>query len=206
MTASLASFLPDFELSGMRSFHAPNQIPAEAGSSSDPQIDLEAVRAEARAEGEAAARAELARSHADELEAEARRHALELEILRAELEAMAAETIPQAIAARSADIADLIASDVGDILAPLLDQAVRSRMLAGLADEIRTALELENAVKISVSGPEGMIASLREALGADADRVVMRQTDGVDIDVEVDRTRFASRIREWSKTLAESLA
>jgi hypothetical protein len=47
---------------------------------------------------------------------------------------------------------------------------------------------------------------LREILGADADRVVMRQTDGVDIDVEVDRTRFASCIREWSKTLAESLA
>ncbi|MCY0149930.1 hypothetical protein OEG84_20060 [Hoeflea sp. G2-23] len=206
MTASLASFLPDFELSGIRSFHAPTQNSAPAGDSGESRIDLEAIRNEARAEGEAAARAELARSHAAEREAEATRHALELEVLRAELEAMAAETIPQAIAARSADIAELIAGDVADILAPLLDQAVRSHMLAGLAGEIRAALDLDNAGQISVSGPEGMIESLREALGADADRVVMRQTDGIDFDVEVDRTRFASRIREWSKTLAESLA
>jgi hypothetical protein len=147
-------------------------------------------------------------SHQHELDLQAAqvRHAGEIAEIKAELEMLAAQTIPEAIAARSSEIAELIAGDVEAVLAPLVDEAIRTRIIAGLADEIRTLLELDNATRISVSGPEGVITALREIIGPDADRLVVGKTDGVDIEIEVDRTRFVSRVSEWTKVLAENLA
>lgn len=204
MTASLARFLPDFELSGMRAF----QSALRDGDASpiESATDIDAVGAQARAEGAAQARAELSRQHALERDADERRHQAQLAALRAEMETLAAQTIPGAIAARSAEIADQIASDVAAVLTPLVDAAVRQRILEGLAGEIKSALELENAGQIYVSGPEDLVSALRDILGGDAEKFAIRQADGVDMEIEVDRTRFVSRIADWSKALAEGLA
>jgi hypothetical protein len=55
MTASLAMFLPDFEISGIRSFsETQNDVSAaQPVVPAEPAIDVDAVRAEAYAEGEA---------------------------------------------------------------------------------------------------------------------------------------------------------
>ena len=206
MTASLARFLPDFELSGINVFQAAVHEDGPSKSAPEPKIDVEAIRAEARAEGEALVRAEMTRQHELELQAERSRHSEELAALRVELESLAAHTVPEAVAARSGQVAELIASDVEAVLAPLIDQAMRTRILAGLADEIRDILELENSARICVSGPEGLISALRDVIGFDADKLVIRETDALDIEIEVDRTRFASRISVWAEALAESLS
>ncbi|MDP3525799.1 MAG: hypothetical protein Q8S27_14575, partial [Hoeflea sp.] len=130
----------------------------------------------------------------------------ELEALRAELEARAGHAIPAAVAARRDSIAAEIAADVEAALAPLIDTAVRARIVAALADEIRGILELEAAGRISLSGPPALVAALREALGPAADRLDSRETDGFEIEVDVDRTRFATRLSAWAEALAESLA
>ena len=122
-----------------------------------------------------------------------------------ELETNAAKTIPDAIAARSADIADLIAGDVEAVLKPLINEAVRERILAGLTDEIRKILVLENASRIRVSGPEALVQAFREQVGIDADRLTVEENEGFDIEVEVNRTQFASRLADWSKALSEVL-
>ncbi|MDP2121430.1 MAG: hypothetical protein Q8K28_16155 [Hoeflea sp.] len=205
MTASLARFLPDFELSRISAFQAARHEDLSTPSD-EPGFDLEAVRAAARAEGEAAARAELSLRHESERQADASRHAAELEALRAELEARAGHAIPAAVAARRDSIAAEIAADVEAVLAPLIDTAVRARIVAALADEIRGILELEAAGRISLSGPPALIAALREALGPAADRLDSRETDGFEIEVDVDRTRFATRLSAWAEALAESLA
>lgn len=205
MTASLARFLPDFELSRINAFQAASREESSRGHAADPDIDVEAIRAGARAEAEARVRKELALLHESDRQADADRHAAELQALREELEVRAAQSIAEAVAARSEHIAGLIAADVETVLAPLMDQAVRTRIIAALADEVRASLELENAGQICVSGPEGLVAAFREALGPAADRLVVRETDGLDIEVEIDRTRFATRISAWADTLAESL-
>jgi hypothetical protein len=208
MTASLAMFLPDFEISGIRSFsETQNDVSAaQPVVPAEPAIDVDAVRAEAYAEGEAAARAELEAQHAAEREAVAKRHAAEIAALRAEMETVAAQSIPKAIAARSADIADAIASDVAEILAPVMDQTIRARVLERLAGEIRGVLDLDNAGKVSVTGPEGLVTALCDILGADADRIVVSHSGQFDIEVEVDRTRLATRLSDWTKAVEESLA
>jgi len=205
MTASLARFLPDFELSRISAFQAARQED-HSTSTDDPAFDIDAVRAEARAEGEAAARAELSLRHDSERQADASRHAAELEALRVELEAHAAHAIPAAIAARRDSIAAEISGDVEAVLAPLIDTAVRARIIAALADEIRGILELETAGRISVSGPPALVDALREAIGPAADRLDSRETGGFEIEVDVDRTRFATRLSAWADALAESLS
>lgn len=205
MTASFARYLPDFEFSGMNGFHADQHVEAEEKLVALPHIDTESIRAEARAEGEAIARAELTKKFEAEHLAIEDLHAAELEALRAELETKAVKTIPDAIAARSSEIADLIAGDVEAVLKPLINEAVRKRILAGLADEIRKILALENAGRIRVSGPQTLVHAFREQLGIDADRLTIEENDGFDIEVEVNRTQFASRLSDWSKALSEVL-
>lgn len=205
MTASLARFLPDFGASRINILHASRHQDAAPGSLPEPEVDIETIRAQARAEGEAIARAELSRRHDRELEAAQGRHAAELAAVKAELETLAARSIPEAIAVRSAQIAELIAGDVEAVLAPLIDEAIRARILSGLADEIRTVLELDNLASISVSGPQAVISALRDILGPASDRLVVREVDGVDVEVEYDRTRFASRISDWSESLSGNL-
>ena len=205
MTASFARYLPDFEFTDMSGFHADQHVEAEEKLVALPHIDTESIRAEARAEGEAIARAELTKKFEAEHLAIENLHAAELEALRVELESKAAKTIPDAIAARSAEIADLIAGDVEAVLKPLINEAVRKRILDGLADEIRKVLALENAGRIRVSGPEALVHAFREQVDIDADRLTIEENQGFDIEIEVNRTQFASRLSDWSKALTEVL-
>lgn len=205
MTASFARYLPDFEFTDMSGFHADQHVEANEKLVALPHIDTESIRAEARAEGEAIARAELTKKFEAEHLAIENLHSAELEALRVELESKAAKTIPDAIAARSAEIADLIAGDVEAVLKPLINEAVRKRILAGLADEIRKILALENAGRIRVSGPEALVHAFRDQVGVDVDRLTIEENDGFDIEVEVNRTQFASRLSDWSKALSEVL-
>jgi len=205
MTASFARYLPDFEFTDMSGFHADQHVEASEKLVALPHIDTESIRAEARAEGEAIARSELTKKFEAEHLAIENLHSAELEALRVELESKAAKTIPDAIAARSAEIADLIAGDVEAVLKPLINEAVRKQILAGLADEIRKILALENASRIRVSGPEALVHAFRDQVGVDADRLTIEENDGFDIEVEVNRTQFASRLSDWSKALSEVL-
>jgi len=205
MTASFARYLPDFEFTDMSGFHADQHVNDDEKPAALPHVNIESIRAEAKAEGEAIARAELTRKfEAEHLAIEAL-HAAELEALREELETNAAKTIPGSIDARSSEIAELIAGDVEAVLAPLVNEAVRKRILSGLADEIRRILALENAGQIRVCGPEALVDALREQIGAEADRLTIQINDGFDIEIEVNRTQFASRLSDWSKALAEVL-
>lgn len=205
MTASFARYLPDFEFSNMSGFHADQHVDEDEKPVALPNINIESIRAEARAEGEAMVRAELTRKFEAEHLAVETLHAAEMQALREELEAAAATTIPVAIEARSEEIAELLAGDVEAVLKPLIDATIRQRIIAGLADEIRKILSLENADHIRVSGSESLVESLCELIGADAEKLTIQHNDRFDIEVEVNRTLFASRLSDWSKALAEVL-
>ena len=205
MTASFARYLPDFEFTDMSGFHADQHVDDDEKPAALPNINIESVRAEARAEGEAKVRAELTRKFEEEHLAVEKLHAAEMQALREELEAAAATTIPAAIEARSAEIAELLAGDVEAVLKPLVDETVRKRIIAGLADEVRKILSLENADHIRVSGPEALVNSLCELIGADAEKLTIQHNDRFDVEIEVNRTLFASRLSDWSKALAEVL-
>lgn len=205
MTASFARYLPDFEFTDMSGFHADQHVDDDEKPAALPNINIESIRAEARAEGEAIARAELTRKFEAEHLAIETLHAAEMQALREELEASAAKTIPAAIKARSSEIAEMLAGDVEAVLKPLIDETVRKRILAGLADEVRKMLALDNADHIRVSGPEALVDSLCEHIGADAEKLTIQKNEGFDIEIEVNRTLFASRLSDWSKALAEVL-
>lgn len=205
MTASFARYLPDFEFTDMSGFHADQHMDADEKPAALPNVNIESIRAEARAEGEAIARAELTRKFEAEHLAIENLHTAEMQALREELETSAAKTIPEAIKARSAEIAEMLAGDVEAVLKPLIDETVRKQILASLAEEVRKILSLENAKEIRVAGPEALVSAFREHIGADAERLTIQENDGFDLEIEVNRTLFASRLSEWTKSLAEVL-
>jgi hypothetical protein len=116
------------------------------------------------------------------------------------METVAAQTIPQAIADRSAEL-PMIASDIAEVLAPLSMKTIRARVLDRLVDELRGVLELENASQITCHrsrrprdrAVRAFLALTPTGLSSTAFR---REFD---IEVEVDRTRLATRISDWTK-------
>ena len=70
---------------------------------------------------------------------------------------------------------------------------------------MRKVLALDNANQIRVSGPAALADTLREQIGVDAEKLTVEKTEGFDIEVEIDRTLFASRLADWSKALSEVL-
>jgi hypothetical protein len=180
----------------------PDMPPRPAGI--DPALVEEMCR-EAAERARAEAVAEMTAQHEADRAALLDRHRTELEILRAEMAMLAADAVPAAVEARAGAIAEGVAADVARVLAPIVEQAVVSRMVSALANEIRAACSLESAEAIHASGPRSLVDALRDKLGEAGARVTLAETDGPEIVVTMDRARWSTRLQAWSGELAEAL-
>lgn len=210
MSAALVRFLPDFELSGVRppprvevSTHQPGSQPVETP-------DLDAIRQAARSLGSREARAEveaeLGEHHAAALAEIEERHQAELDALRLELSALAAEALPAAVSARADGIADGLADDIAAVIRPLLDQALADRMVAALADEIREACMIDTQTEVEVSGPAAMLEALGKLLADSHPEMTLTESESPDLVVTMDYTRWTTRLDAWAASLKEALA
>lgn len=210
MSAALVRFLPDFELSGVRPPPRVEVATHQPGSQSAEVPDLDAIRQVARSQGSREARAEveaeLGERHAAALAEIEERHQAELDALRLELSALAAEALPAAVSARADGIADGLADDIAAVIRPLLDQALADRMVAALADEIREACAIDTQTEVEVSGPAAMLEALGELLADSHPEMTLIETESPDLVVTMDHTRWTTRLDAWAASLKEALA
>lgn len=217
MSASLSRYLKDFsapkiELTRMPPKYFPDlegEFPAEDRSAQRPtmpEIDIDAERREAFAQGRAEATAELAFEHQRELAELKARHAEELEGLKHRL----AEDTASKLAAGFAEITGRLALALGDqtarVLAPVMQEALIKRAVEDLATMIRQGIGAGEGLTITVKGSPVLFEVLKQHL--DDDTLVFRHVvaDDIDLTVEMGEAVLVTRMAAWSDTVRKVLA
>lgn len=206
MSLALAQLLPEFDMPA-RARVVPDAMPQpkrerEKRNDPDPAL-IEAIREEARAEGRMEAERELGRKHASELADMEAEHARAMAAREIQILKNVAEALPAAITERADGLAARLSDEVARILTPLVEDRLRQKMVEALADEIRAALDMEAAEKISVSGPAIWLDVVRTSLAEKAESVTFTEAERADIEVVIDETRLRSRFDALEQSFGE---
>lgn len=170
-----------------------------------PEIDVEAERRRAFAEGRAEAGAELAFEHQREIAELKARHAEELEALTRRLEEEVARKLAEGFGAMTERLALAIGDQAARVLAPVLDEALRREAIENLAAMLRQGLAEGEGLAITVRGPLALFEALQAQL---PETTVFRHVESGDVDltVEMGETILVTRLAAWSDTVRKVLA
>jgi hypothetical protein len=210
MTASLSRYLKDFSAPPTMPATLASEDFASAFSFEDPQlqepvIDVDAVRAEAFAEGRQAGEAAIRAEWEDERAKLEARHADALADLRQRLEQDAARKIEEAFLAGVDRIAAAVADQTAFVLAPVLQEALAERAILEMAEMIKAALTTNKAACLTVKGPVALFDILKDALGDAAPDLRHVETLDLDISVDIDEAVLVTRLSAWAGSLKKVL-
>ena len=171
-----------------------------------PEIDIDAERRRAFAEGRAEATAELVFEHERQIADLQAAHAAELAALTQRLEAETANRLAE----RFADMADSLVVALGDqtarVLAPVMEDALLQRAVADMAQMIKQGLVAGEGCTLVVKGPTQLFEALKRQLGEDMPLFRHIETDDIDLAVEMDGTILVTRMAAWADTVRKVLA
>lgn len=217
MSAMLSRYLKDFsapkvELSLMPQKYFPDLDSDYADGDrlgarpAMPEIDIDAERRRAFAEGRAEATAELVFEHERQIADLQAAHAAELAALTQRLEAETANRLAE----RFADMADSLVVALGDqtarVLAPVMEDALLQRAVADMAQMIKQGLVAGEGCTLVVKGPTQLFEALKRQLGEDMPLFRHVETDDIDLAVEMDGTILVTRMAAWADTVRKVLA
>lgn len=195
MPLPAAARLIDFGL--LRNQDNAGDVAARHGGAMEARETTESLVARAREEGLAAGRAEKEAA----LEAQAAEFEARLDEERAawaEREgAEFAERMEAAFGALGAEVEEGVAA----ILAPLLEEAVRDRIVQDLVAALDTLLAGEAGPLVEISGPQDLLSRLGARLGARAKAVTFAPSGGVEIKVVAERTVIETQLGHWLKRI-----
>lgn len=217
MSAMLSRYLKDFsapkvELSLMPQKYFPDLDSDYADGDrlgarpATPEIDIDAERRRAFAEGRAEATAELVFEHERQIADLQAAHAAELAALTQRLEAETANRLAE----RFADMADSLVAALGDqtarVLAPVMEDALLQRAVADMAQMIKQGLVAGEGCTLVVKGPTQLFEALKRQLGEDMPLFRHVETDDIDLAVEMDGAILVTRMAAWADTVRKVLA
>lgn len=181
--------------------------PAFDLSAPEPQIDVEAEREQAFAAGRAEAEAELGARHQAEIEGLRKAHAAEIEALRDHLERHSAAMIAERFTTMTDMLADLVASQAANVLAPVLDEVLTRQAVADLATMIRAGLPEGDGIVVTVKGPSHLFEQLKLHFEEGAPMVLRHlEADDLDLAAEFGDTVLVTRMAAWADTVRRVLA
>jgi hypothetical protein len=157
--------------------------------------------------GEAHARGVLegrAAALVDQDQALARQQAAFDQKLAAERQKWAAEQgviLGELLVTQLRDIEDRIAGQVSRVLKPVVADHVRGRAVDELARMLEGMLAKGDYAKVTVSGPEDLLAPVEARLSGLAAGVSFLPADGVDLVVSADETILETRIGSWVQAI-----
>ena len=164
----------------------------------DPQAEeelarkLEEAQAQGRDEGRAAAMAEFEQEIAKERAQIEERAAGERDAWLAEEGRRVGEALETAMRKLETAIADSVAR----VLEPFLDAALRDKVIAELSLTL-SALLADEPPLLKISGPESLLAALREKLGTTKSSVEYVPSQSTDISVSADHLIVETRLKAW---------
>ncbi|MCV9998737.1 hypothetical protein OE766_10800 [Pararhizobium sp. YC-54] len=218
MSASISRYLKDFsapkvDLSLVPPRYFPDlddDFPAEGTFAMkpqvQPQIDIDAERREAFAQGRREAESEQLALHQAEIAALNARHAAELEAMRVRCDNEIAAMIHDRFSDMGSQLVTMLSDQTARVLAPVMDGVLLQKSIADLARMITLSIGSGEGVKIVVKGPATLFAALKHHL--DDETLIFRHQETADIDlsVEFSDSILVTRMAAWADTVGKVLA
>lgn len=171
-----------------------------------PEIDIDAERRRAFAEGRAEATAEIVFEHERQIADLQAAHAAELEALTRRLEEEAASRLAERFAEMADDLVAALGDQTARVLAPVMEDALMQRAITDMAHMVKQGLVAGEGCTITVKGPAHLFEALRRQLGEDMPLFRHVEADDVDLAVEMDGTILVTRMAAWADTVRKVLA
>lgn len=216
MSASISRYLKDFsapkvELSLVPPRYFPDlddDFPADGAFVMKPQaqIDIDAERSEAFAQGRREAEKEQLVLHEAEISALNARHAAELEAMRVRCENEIAAMIYDRFSDMGSQLAAMLSDQTARVLAPVMDSVLLQKSIADLARMITLSIGAGEGVKITVKGPAALFEALKRHLNDETLIFRHLETDDVDLSVEFGDSILVTRMAAWADTVGKVLA
>lgn len=184
--------------------HSPPEIIALGAVEPVAELDIAAERAAAREEGRQAGLEEARAAGDAALHLRDEEHSRALAELSARLEGEIAGKFAARFEALTIGLGREIGGQVADVLAPLVGEAVSSRMVAEFASVLSQTIA--EGAAVTVSGPQALLDRLAASpalAGVEISRVVI---DDADLSVEIGPTLVATRLAAWANGLREALS
>ncbi|WP_331373303.1 hypothetical protein [Sinorhizobium chiapasense] len=217
MSAPLSRYLKDFsapkiELSRMPPKYFPDidsgfpAVDRPGARPAMPEIDIDAERRDAFAEGRAEASAELVFEHQKQIAELEARHAEDMQALTLRLEGEVAGRL----ASKFTEMTERLAVGLGDqtarVLAPVMEEALLKRAIEDLAQMVRQGLAAGEGGVITVKGPQSLFEALKRHMPDDATLFRHIETNDIDLAVEMGDAVLVTRMAAWSDTVRKVLA
>ncbi|MBD9373853.1 hypothetical protein IB238_14595 [Rhizobium sp. ARZ01] len=216
MSVQLARYLKDFSAPRQSAPFLREGAFAQAGGATEetlfdiappePQIDIEVERAEAFAAGRAEAEAELDGRHQEEIAALRNAHAMELAELRTQYEQRAAAMVAERFSQMADTVADLVAGQAANVLAPVLDEALSRKAVADMAALIRAGVLEGEGIVVTVRGPSHLFEQLKSHFEGEVPVFRHLEADDLDLAAEFGETVLVTRMAAWADTVRKVLA
>ncbi len=171
-----------------------------------PTVDVEAERAAAFAEGRAEAEAELGARHEADLAALKDAHRAELDALRARYEQDYAAALAERFSTLTGEVADQVAAQTAQVLAPVMSQVLTKGAVADLARMVAEGLTDGEGVAITVKGPLNLFEQLKSHFEDAAPVFRHVEVQDVDLTVEFGDAVLVTRMAAWADTVRKVLA
>lgn len=217
MSVQLARYLKDFGApprAKTPTFSSPSFTQNDDGAKAEPfamplaepQVDVAAERAEAFAEGRAEAEAELAARHEADMTALKDAHQAELDALKARYEQDYADALAKKFSGLTAEVADLVAAQTAQVLAPVMSLVLTKGAVADLARMITEGLAGGEGVTVTVKGPANLFEQLKSHFEDTMPVFKHVEMQDVDLTVEFGETVLVTRMAAWADTVRKVLA
>ncbi|WP_428427559.1 hypothetical protein [Pararhizobium sp.] len=218
MSASISRYLKDFsapevDLSLVPPRYFPDlddDFPANGGFAmkpqAQPQIDIDAARRDAFAQGRREAESEQLALHETEISALNARHAAELEAMRVRCENEISAMIYDRFSDMGSQLVTMLSDQTARVLAPVMDGVLLQKSIADLARMITLSIGSGEGAKIVVKGPIALFEALKRHLN-DETLIFRHQESGdIDLSVEFGDSILVTRMAAWADTVGKVLA
>jgi hypothetical protein len=118
----------------------------------------------------------------------------------------AGETLVERMLAAMRDMEARISESTARILRPLLAAQLRRQAVTELSALVRTTASRDRGATLAVSGPDDLIAVLREKLADATAEVTFSVSETPDVQVTLDHTVLQTRLQEWAERIDEAVA
>ena len=109
-----------------------------------------------------------------------------------------AERIDTAFETLGTDVGDAVAA----ILAPFLEEALRTRIVEELLRTLAKVLKGGRPASLKITGPDDLLDSIRRTLGDAAAAIEFEATSDVDVRVVADNTVIETQLEAWLQRIS----